>query len=62
MNDLKLELLMETKRADQLAINCSWLREQIHIIHMALCPGASPKSWQEEATQAVEAAVKLSKP
>ena len=45
----------ETKRADQLSINCRWLIEQLDSIHDSLCPDHNG-TWQDRAMAAVKAA------
>jgi len=45
----------ETRRADQLALNCEWLIARIDRIHRRLCPGKRG-TWQQRAERAVQAA------
>jgi hypothetical protein len=45
----------ETRRADQLGINCRWLVAQLDAIHAVLCLGHIG-TWQDRAQKAVEAA------
>lgn len=61
VNAAKMALLMdESRRADQLGVNCDWLIAKIDAIHAALCPGQHG-SWQQRAEQAVAAAGKCVK-
>ena len=57
---LKSLLTQEKSRADQLSVNCMWLIEQVDSIHYSLCPDVTG-SWQDRATQCVDAAMKLRK-
>lgn len=50
----------DKRRIQQLSINCDWLRNQIDLIHDALCPGQLG-TWQDRALQAVAAAEKIAK-
>lgn len=49
----------ETRRADQLDLNCTWLVDKIDRVHAALCLGHRSGKWQQRAEQAVEAAEAL---
>lgn len=51
---------MVKQRAKQLDINCRWLMNQIDQIHEVLCPGKIG-TWQDRATNSVEAAKKIVK-
>jgi hypothetical protein len=52
------KLEMETKRADQLGINCKWLIEKIEEISYALCPDKIG-TWQQRAEWAALKAKEL---
>lgn len=45
---------MEKQRADQMALNCRWLIEQMDVVHRNLCPGEKG-SWQDRVRQVVAA-------
>ena len=47
---------MEHMRAEQLALNCRWLVDQIDKIHWSLVHGETTGTWQNRAEQAVAAA------
>jgi len=49
---------MSTEQHQQMTVNVLWLVGQIDRIHAALCPGQMG-TWQERATQAVEAAERI---
>jgi len=53
--DLPGEIENEKRRANQLALNCKWLIEQIDTAHAILCPGQRG-TWQDRAKQLVAAA------
>ena len=56
----KFTIESETKRADQISINCQWLIEQLDSIHDSLCPDHTG-TWQDRAIAAVEAAESIKK-
>lgn len=60
MSDIFSERQAESRRADQLGLNCDWLIEKVDRIHAALCPNKMG-TWQKRAEQAVEAAEKIAK-